>query len=176
MNARLSSGESREYLLPRPCSVCSGRGYIEGSLCTICNGAGRIEPRFAYEYAEPADADSAIRPELVSQVSEDQLDALAINFGINRRNALSTSTALNNLTQARSLEDKTFRCIRIAQLIFHSQKIASDKKIEIMANLLMQLPENDLKTIRILLEDFTVEQVPDERPKPLNRFQILKQT
>jgi hypothetical protein len=86
---------------------------------------------------------------------------------------------LSEEIQALSVTEKSFRCLRIAQLIFRNTVIASDQKTEILANLLMKLPDNDIETIRNLLEDFTVEPINQpqlEKPKPLNRFQILKQT
>jgi hypothetical protein len=61
---------------------------------------GSDRPRMSYEYAPPAGADTAIRSELVSEASNDQLDALAANFNLTRRDALSTSAAIEGFRNA----------------------------------------------------------------------------
>ena len=167
---RYCYGSGLEY--SRSCRRCVGRGIIvdenrEASRCPICGGVGRMpnarirsrerdpisgieSPRMSYEYASPADIESARRPELDNIIT--------------RQNVMSQIMAAN--------PEKTLRCLRIAQLIFRNTIIAPDQKIGTMANILTQLPDSSIETIRNLLEDFTVE---SEKPlKLLNRFEILK--
>jgi len=185
---RYCYGSGLEY--SRSCRRCVGRGIIvdenrEASRCPICGGVGRMpnarirsrerdpisgieSPRMSYEYASPADIESARRPELDNIITRQNVmsQIMAANATFFNCSLVSQST------QTEPVPEKTLRCLRIAQLIFRNTIIAPDQKIGTMANILTQLPDSSIDMIRNLLEDFTVE---SKKPlKLLNRFEILK--
>jgi hypothetical protein len=147
-----------------------------------------LGPRMSSEYAPPADADAAMRSERVSGIYTPQQAqynaARALGMLENFRNAFAPDSNISSsiaaggtvpTTQISPMTEKASQCLRITQLIFRNTEIITfNEKTETMAALLMKLPDEDIKTIRNLLEDFTVEYIP-EKSKPLNRFQILKQ-